>query len=128
MAINNAPPKATCLPIDDPEGRGTVLRVVYAHCLDGETLAMRLFDAYAHRPENGEALPDEITIQTLSEHLGMQGSNCAEGWHASATEPSQQAWDEVWPWAQAQVRRLFPDLTWSVEPERRLALPWENEA
>jgi hypothetical protein len=127
MTINSTPPPAICTEVLDPQGRGTVLQVVYAHHLDGETLAMRLFDAYGHRPENGDALPDEVPAHTVMELLGAQGAHCAEGWHVSANEPTQEAWDEVWPWAQAQVRRLFPSLTWSVEPERRIALPWDAD-
>jgi hypothetical protein len=29
--------------------------------------------------------------------LGEQGAHCAEGWHESANEPTQRAWDIVWP-------------------------------
>jgi hypothetical protein len=111
--------------IRDPDGRGVVLQVTQAHNLDGETLALRLYNAYAKVPENGETLPAEITVETLMAHLGEQGASCAEGWHHYESEPTQQAWDEVWPWAQDQVRRLFPNLAWNVEPERRIVLPWE---
>ncbi|WP_405895219.1 hypothetical protein OG612_45475 (plasmid) [Streptomyces sp. NBC_01527] len=101
--------------------------MTYAHHLDGETLALRLYEAYAKCPENGEPFPEGITLETLAAHIGEQGASCAEGWHEWESEPTQEAWDKVWPWAQEQVRRLFPDLTWSVEPDRRIALPWETE-
>lgn len=128
MAINNTPARAVCTPVPDPEGRSTVLRVVYAHHLDGESLALKLYDRYARRQENGERLPARITLIDLAELLGEQGAHCAEGWHVSEHELTEATWDEVWPWACAQIRRLFPDLSWSVEPGRRIALPWGGEA
>ncbi|MEJ8654677.1 hypothetical protein WKI65_43265 [Streptomyces sp. MS1.AVA.3] len=128
MPINTSPPPATYEAIPDPDGRGAVLQVTYAHNLDGESLAMRLYYAHAKVSENGEKLPTEISVDTLMGHLGEQGASCAEGWHEYESEPTQQAWDEVWPWAQDQVRRLFPDLTWNVESDRRIALPWEPKA
>jgi hypothetical protein len=128
MPINTTALPASYKAIPDPEGRGPVLQVTYAHNLDGESLAMRLYYAYAKAPENGETLPAEISVETLMGHLGEQGASCAEGWHEYESEPTQEAWDEVWPWAQDQVRRLFPDLAWNVEPDRRIVLAWENEA
>ncbi|MFD3728838.1 hypothetical protein [Streptomyces sp. NPDC058671] len=118
MAINTAPQPSTCLVLD-PDGRGTVLQVTSVHNLDGETLAERLYEAYAMTTENGEKLPAEITAETLLGHLGEQTAACAEGWHHWANEPTQEAWDTVRPWAERQVRRLFPDLTWRVEPDRQ---------
>ncbi|MFB7341276.1 hypothetical protein ACFCZ6_14560 [Streptomyces hydrogenans] len=122
MPINITPQPSTCV-IADPDGRGAVLRVAFVHHLDGETLAERLYDAYAMTTENGEDLPDEITLEDLLRHLGEQNASCAEGWHTWANEPTQQSWDTVRPWAERQVRRLFPDLTWSVEPDRRVIPP-----
>jgi nucleotidyltransferase/DNA polymerase involved in DNA repair len=54
MPINTAPPPAQYEVVPDPEGGGIVLQVVYAHHLDGETLAMRLYEAFAYCPEHGE--------------------------------------------------------------------------
>ncbi|MEU5958159.1 hypothetical protein [Streptomyces sp. NPDC047525] len=127
MAINTSPPPAVCITVPDPEGRGTVVRVVYAHHEDGETLAFKLAHAYAHRPENGQELPDEFTLAALMKLLGEQGAACAEGWHESASEPTEESWNLVWPWAQAQIRRLFPNASWNVEPERRIVMPWDSE-
>lgn len=119
---NTTPQPSICLVLD-PEGRGTVLQVTSVHNLDGETLAERLYEAYAMTTENNEELPVEITAETLLGHLGKQIADCAEGWHHWANEPTQEAWDTVRPWAERQVRRLFPDLTWSVEPDRQFLPP-----
>ncbi|WP_435245033.1 hypothetical protein [Streptomyces tendae] len=119
MTINTTPAPATGESVPDAEGRGTVLRVTTVHLLDGETLALHLFEAYAHHPEDGDPLPDEVTAATVMEVLAKQAALCAEGWHESANEPTQQAWDQVWPWAKAHVARLFPDLTWNVEEGHR---------
>ncbi|MEU2454843.1 hypothetical protein ABZ605_32740 [Streptomyces sp. NPDC012765] len=122
MAINTAPQPSTCLVLD-PDGRGTVLQVTSVHNLDGETLAERLYEAYAMTTENNMELPEEITTETLMAALGEQIANCAEGWHTWANEPTQEAWDTVRPWAERQVRRLFPGLTWRVEADRQFLPP-----
>lgn len=128
MAINTSPPPAVCTTVPDPEGRGTVVRIVYAHHEDGETLAFKLAHAYQFRPENGEDLPEELPLAALMEFLGAQGAACAEGWHVSESEPNEESWNLVWPWAQDQIHRLFPDVSWTVEPERRIIMPWDAEA
>ncbi|WP_394426673.1 hypothetical protein [Streptomyces sp. SGAir0957] len=127
MAINNTPPRTVCTIVPDPEGRGAVLRVRYTHHLDGESLALKLYDRYGRRLENGTHLPDELTLSDLADLLGEQGVNCAEGWHVSELEPTEDTWNTVWPWACQQVHRLLPGLSWSVEPERRIRLPWHDE-
>ncbi|MFD7919555.1 hypothetical protein ACFV3R_10055 [Streptomyces sp. NPDC059740] len=128
MAINNTPPRAVCTTVPDPEGRGSVLRVRYTHHLDGESLALKLYDRYGRRQETGERLPDDLALADLADLLGEQGASCAEGWHVSELEPTEGTWNAVWPWACEQVRRLLPDLSWSVEPERRIHLPWHDES
>jgi hypothetical protein len=128
MAINTSPPPAVCTTVPDPEGRGMVVRVVYAHHEDGETLALKLALAFQSRPEHGEELPEELTLADLMSLLGAQGAACAEGWHESANEPTKASWNLVWTWAQDQIRRLFPTVSWSVEPERRIVLPWDGES
>jgi hypothetical protein len=50
------------------------LRVDYDHQLGDETLAFQLFHRYAHRPENGKQLPDDITHDQLMTLLGEQGA------------------------------------------------------
>ncbi|WP_331732027.1 hypothetical protein OG592_41030 (plasmid) [Streptomyces avidinii] len=69
MAINTAPQPSTCLVLDS-DGRGTVLQVTSVHNLDGETLAERLYEAYAMTTDNNMELPDEITVETLMAELG----------------------------------------------------------
>ncbi|MFE0774250.1 hypothetical protein [Streptomyces sp. NPDC058861] len=64
--------------------------------------------------ENGEELPAEIITETLLGHLGEQTAARAEGRHHWADEPTQEARNTVRPWAEQQVRRLFPDLSRSV--------------
>lgn len=128
MTINTAPAPATSESVPDTQGRGTVLRVTAIHHLDGETLALRLFEAYAHHPDDGDPLPEEVTAATVMEVLAKQTVLCAEGWHESANEPTQQAWDQVWPWAQDHIRRLFPDLTWNVEGGHRTLNPPQKSA
>ncbi|WDN56173.1 hypothetical protein [Streptomyces clavuligerus] len=123
MTINTTPPPAIATPVPDPEGRGTVLRIVYAHHVDGETLAFQLFHRYAHRLQNGTEIPDKITHSEVMELLGELGAACAEGWHSSANEPTEDASAEAWTWVRAQVNRLFPDLTWRVESDRRMNMP-----
>ncbi|MEU8544540.1 hypothetical protein AB0C52_31865 [Streptomyces sp. NPDC048717] len=123
MAINTAPPPAIASMVPDSEGHGTVLRIVYAHHLDGESLALQLFHRYVHRLQSGTGLPVEITRAEVMNLLGAQGADCAEGWHSSANEPTEEASHEAWQWVRAQVSRLFPGLSWRVEPDRRLAIP-----
>ncbi|MFD9047766.1 hypothetical protein [Streptomyces zaomyceticus] len=120
MAINTTPQPSTALVID-PDGRGTVLQVTSVHNLDGETLAERLYEAYAMTAASGAELPAEITAEMLLGHLGEQHAACAEGWHAGVNEPSQDAWDAVRPWAEQQIRRLFPTLAWRVDQSRQPA-------
>lgn len=128
MAINTSPPPAVCTTVPDLEGRGTLVRVLYAHHEDGETLAFKLAHAYQFHPESGEVLPEELPLAALMKLLGAQGAACAEGWHVSENEPTEESWNLVWPWAQAQIRHLFPDVTWKIEPERRIVMPWDAEA
>ncbi|WP_331731620.1 hypothetical protein [Streptomyces sp. NBC_00073] len=128
MPINTTPPPAVCTTVPDPDGRGMVVRVVYAHHEDGETLAFKLAHVYQFHPEHGEELPEELPLADLTGLLGAQGAACAEGWHESANEPTEASWNLVWPWAQGQIRRLFPDVSWTVEPKRRIVMPWEGEA
>ncbi|KOV54578.1 hypothetical protein ADL00_29795 [Streptomyces sp. AS58] len=123
MAINTTPPPAIAALVPDSEGHGTVLRIVYAHHLDGETLAFQLFHRYVHRLQAGTQLPDEITRAEVMALLGAQGADCAEGWHSSVNEPTEAASDEAWQWVRAQVTRLFPGLSWKVEPDRRMNIP-----
>lgn len=127
MPINTIPSPATHQTVPDAEGRGTVLQITSTHNLDGQTLVLRLFESFAHYPEHGEPLPDEITTDSVMHCLGQQAAECAEGWHETVNEPTQKCWETVWPWAEAQIRRLFPDLTWNVEEgHRELILPWEH--
>ncbi|MFD4609986.1 hypothetical protein ACFWOT_18170 [Streptomyces sp. NPDC058440] len=123
MAINTTPSPAIATLVPDSEGHGTVLRIVYAHHLDGESLALQLFNRYVHRFRAGNQLPDEITRAEVMALLGAQGADCAEGWHSSANEPTEEASDEAWQWVRAQVTRLFPGLSWKVEPDRRMNIP-----
>ncbi|MEV7839108.1 hypothetical protein [Streptomyces albidoflavus] len=123
MAINTTPPPAIATLVPDSEGHGTVLRIVYAHHLDGESLAFQLFHRYVYRLQAGTQLPDEITRAEVMALLGEQGADCAEGWHSSANEPTEEASDEAWLWVRAQVNRLFPGLSWKVEPDRRINIP-----
>ncbi|ODA69745.1 hypothetical protein [Streptomyces sp. AVP053U2] len=95
MAINTTPPPAIATLVPDSEGHGTVLRIVYAHHLDGETLAFQLFHRYVHRLQAGTQLPDEITCAEVMALLGAQGADCAEGWHFSANEPTSAGRDEA---------------------------------
>ncbi|MFB7649351.1 hypothetical protein ACFC0S_16165 [Streptomyces sp. NPDC056084] len=122
MPINTAPAPATHTSVPDAGGRGTVLRITTSHNLDGQSLALQLYDTFAHHVEDGTPLPDEITADTVMELLGSRTALCAEGWHESANEPTQEAWNQVWPWAEAHIRRLFPDLTWNVEEGHRTLL------
>lgn len=55
--------------------------------------------------------------------LGEQGADCAEGWHSSANEATEEASNEAWQWVRDQVNRLFPGLSWKVEPDRRMNMP-----
>lgn len=123
MVINTAPSPAIATLVPDSEGHGTVLRFVYAHHLDGESLAFQLFHRYVHRLQAGSPLPDEITRSEVMTLLGEQGADCAEGWHSSANEPTEEASAEAWQWVCAQVNRLFPGLSWKVEPDRRMNIP-----
>ncbi|MFI2906727.1 hypothetical protein ACG2OD_00435 [Streptomyces sp. PDY-4] len=123
MVINTTPPPAIATLVPDSEGHGTVLRIVYAHHLDGESLAFQLFHRYVHRLQAGTPLPDEITRSEVMALLGEQGADCAEGWHSSANEPTEEASAEAWQWVCAQVNRLFPGLSWKVEPGRRMNIP-----
>ncbi|MFE2268536.1 hypothetical protein ACFXB4_04800 [Streptomyces lavendulae] len=123
MSINTSAPPAVATLVPDPEGHGTVLRIVYAHHLDGESLACQLFHRYVHRLQDGARLPDEITRSEVMALLGEQGADCAEGWHSSANEPAEGASNEAWQWVCAQVNSLFPDLSWRVEPDRRMNIP-----
>ncbi|MCL3999189.1 hypothetical protein M4438_37855, partial [Streptomyces lavenduligriseus] len=36
---------------------------------------------------------------------------------------TEEASAEAWQWVCAQVNRLFPGLTWKVEPDRRMNIP-----
>lgn len=123
MVINTTPPPAIATLVPDSEGHGMVLRIVYAHHLDGESLAFQLFHRYVHRLQAGTQLPDEITRSEVMALLGEQGADCAEGWHSSANEPTEEASAEAWQWVCAQVNRLFPGLSWKVEPDRRMNIP-----
>ncbi|MEU5137081.1 hypothetical protein [Streptomyces californicus] len=123
MAINTTPPPAIATSVPDSEGHGMVLRIVYAHHLDGETLAYQLFHQYVHRLQDGTQLPDAISRAEVMALLGERGADCAEGWHSSANEPTEDASDEAWRWVCVQVNRLFPGLTWKVEPDRRMNIP-----
>ncbi|WP_416961439.1 hypothetical protein [Streptomyces sp. Agncl-13] len=123
MAINTTPPPAIATLVPDSEGHGTVLRIVYAHHLDGESLAFQLFHRLVHRLQAGTPLPDEITHSEVMALLGEQGADCAEGWHSSANEPTEEASNEAWQWVRDQVNRLFPGLSWKVEPDRRMNMP-----
>ncbi|WP_030380980.1 MULTISPECIES: hypothetical protein [unclassified Streptomyces] len=123
MVINTTPSPAIATLVPDSEGHGTVLRIVYAHHLDGESLAFQLFHRYVHRLQAGSPLPDEITRSEVMTLLGEQGAHCAEGWHSSANEPTEEASAEAWQWVCAQVNRLFPGLSWKVEPDRRMNIP-----
>lgn len=123
MVINTTPSPAIATLVPDSEGHGTVLRIVYAHHLDGESLAFQLFHRYVHRLQAGSPLPDEITRSEVMTLLGEQGADCAEGWHSSANEPTEEASAEAWQWVCAQVNRQFPGLSWKVEPDRRMNIP-----
>ena len=123
MVINTTPSPAIATLVPDSEGHGTVLRIVYAHHLDGESLAFQLFHRYVPRLQAGTQLPDEITRSEVMALLGEQGADCAEGWHTSANEPTEEASAEAWQWVCAQVNRLFPGLSWKVEPDRRMNIP-----
>ncbi|MEU1151959.1 hypothetical protein ABZ369_02860 [Streptomyces sp. NPDC005918] len=123
MAINTTPPPAIATLVPDSEGHGKVLRIVYAHHLDGESLAFQLFHRFVHRLQAGTPLPDEITRSELMALLGEQGADCAEGWHSSANEATEEASNEAWQWVRDQVNRLFPGLSWKVEPDRRMNMP-----
>ncbi|MFJ2752720.1 hypothetical protein [Streptomyces sp. NPDC087297] len=128
MPINSAPPPATFKMTPDPEGRGTVLEATFTHNLDGETLALHLYEAYVSSLDDGGTLPDEITPESVMQLLANERASCTEGWHERVNEPTRGAWAETWLWAQSQVRRLFPDLTWNVEEgHRRIEWPWGDQ-
>ncbi|MER6253652.1 hypothetical protein ABT224_20080 [Streptomyces sp. NPDC001584] len=129
MPINTAPPPATCKAAVDPEGRGTVLQVTFTHNLDGETLALHLYEAYLPSVIDGGTLPDEVTAETVMQLLASERASCTEGWHTRVNEPTREDWVVTWPWAQRQSRRLFPNLTWNVEEgDREIEWPWEDQA
>lgn len=126
MAINPSPPPAAHLVLE-LHGRGTVLEVTTRTNLDGETLAVRVYEAYVHRVGDGEELPQDITADTVMKLLAEEHANCTEGWHRWVNQPTRLAWKITWPWAQEQSRRLFPGLTWNLEGEsRRLDWPWDG--
>ncbi|MFF2571111.1 hypothetical protein [Streptomyces sp. NPDC058084] len=129
MPINTATPPATSQVTADPDGRGTVLQVTFTHNLDGETLALHLYDAYVFGVDGGDELPTEVTAETVMKLLAERRASCTEGWHESVNDPTTVAWAVTWPWAQRQIRRLFPDLTWNVEEgHRRIVWPWGDPA
>ncbi|MFF4323731.1 hypothetical protein [Streptomyces sp. NPDC001568] len=116
---------ATYRLIPGPDG-STVAQVIHGTHIDGETLAARLYDYYVHRQDEGDELPTDLTIDTVLHHLGKQSTICVEGWHQSINEPGDEAAEITWKWARAQVERLFPELSWTVDPDQRHAMTWEH--
>ncbi|WP_063729025.1 hypothetical protein [Streptomyces sp. RTd22] len=91
------------------------VQVSVTYPMDGEAIVAKLYAAYSKPFENGTPLPEQLTMQDVMRTLAQESANCADGWHFWESEPGQAAWDAVHPWAEAQVRRLFPMLTWPEE-------------
>ncbi|MEV7929652.1 hypothetical protein [Kitasatospora sp. NPDC088779] len=92
---------------------GTVaLSVTATAVMDAEAVAAKLYAAFSKPFEGGDPLPPLLTVQDVMQVLAREFAGCANGWHFWAAEPGQDAWDTVHPWAEAQVRRMFPELTW----------------
>ncbi|WP_329492558.1 hypothetical protein OG618_37850 (plasmid) [Kitasatospora sp. NBC_01246] len=88
------------------------LSVTATAVMDAEAIAAKLYATFSKPFESGDPLPPLLTVQDVMQVLASEAAGCADGWHFWATEPGQDAWDTVHPWAEAQVRRLFPELTW----------------
>ncbi|MFC4507047.1 MULTISPECIES: hypothetical protein [Streptomyces] len=91
-----------------------IAKITVTYPMDGEGIAAKLYAAYSKPFESGTPLPEELTVEDAMRTLAQESANCAEGWHFWHAEPGQKAWDTVAPWADAQTRRLFPTVTWSV--------------
>ncbi|MFE7194468.1 hypothetical protein [Kitasatospora sp. NPDC057541] len=94
--------------------RTTSLTVTTTVRMDAQALAAKLHDAYWSTGEDGEALPT-LTRHQVLDIVGRLADDCADGWHQSMNGPGERAHDQVTAWADAQIRRLFPELTWPQE-------------
>ncbi|WP_033356051.1 hypothetical protein [Kitasatospora aureofaciens] len=92
---------------------GTVaLAITATAVMDAQAIAAKLYAAYSKPYESGAQLPALLTVADVMQTLAAESAGCADGWHFWESEPGHQAYVEVHPWAQEQVRRLFPELTW----------------
>ncbi|MGD6750392.1 hypothetical protein [Streptomyces sp. BH105] len=97
------------------EGDGIRLaKVTTTYHMDGEAIAAKLYAAYSKPYEDDTPLPEELTVEDVMRTLAQESADCADGWHFWHQEPGQAAWDAVHPWAEAQTRRLFPEVAWSL--------------
>jgi hypothetical protein len=96
------------------ENGALIAKVTVTYPMDGSGIAAKLYATYSKPFESGDPLPEELTVEDVMRTLAQESADCAEGWHFWEAEPGQEAWDTVHPWAEAQVRRLFPTLTWDL--------------
>jgi hypothetical protein len=104
--------------VPDRLDRGTVGRLVVTLDMDGETLAQALYEEFDHALDNDDSLPEDITRGAVLKILSAKYASCSEGWHASMNEASETSSTAAQQWSEATVRRLFPELTWSVTSDR----------
>ncbi|MER6401386.1 hypothetical protein ABT263_35895 [Kitasatospora sp. NPDC001603] len=93
------------------------LSVTTTAVMDAADVAAKVYAVFSKPFEGGEPLPPLLTVQDVMGVLAREAAGCAEGWHFWAAEPGQEASDTVQPWAESQVRRLFPELTWPPAQE-----------
>jgi hypothetical protein len=117
----NLPDRPAPATYEDARHEGAaVLSVTTTHLMDGPAIASKLYAQYG-TPDfaEGDPLPEALTVEDVMRALSQQAAECADGYHFWANEPSSDAWDIVQPWAEANVKRLFPHLTWPTEaPDR----------
>ncbi|MFF2751113.1 hypothetical protein ACFVVA_36955 [Kitasatospora sp. NPDC058048] len=109
--FHHTPPPATHRHRRAADGT-TTLTVTTTAVMDAEAIAAKLYAAYSKPFESGDPLPAVLTLADLMQTLADEAAGCADGWHHWQAEPGREAYDTVGPWAEQQVRRLLPHLTW----------------
>jgi hypothetical protein len=98
--------------ITGKDGTTVCALITTSYAMDAESLTAKLHQRYAHTLLNGETLPEELTMEQVMQALADEAAGCADAMHFWAQDPDQESFDVVYPWAERQIRRLFPALTW----------------
>ncbi|MFC8428575.1 hypothetical protein [Streptomyces sp. NPDC057253] len=101
--------------VDDRAGRGPVLRITTSFNLDGLTVSSFIYEKHAFCLDNGDELPESLTVEDVMRIISERQGLCAEGFHEFANEPTHESHEAAEKFAEEWTRRLFPNITWRIE-------------